>query len=388
MNTGELKVLGLVGARSGSKGVPHKNVRHLDGKPLVGRIVEKACRSKYINRVIVSTDSESYAEVARKHGADVPFLRPQELASDKAPEFEYVKHALAWLKEHEGYEPDIVVRMMSTVPLQSTEDIDASIEALLLDPDADSCVVIAEARQHPVKALKIIEDETTKTKRLVTYFGESGREVTPLGRQAYEKAYFRANIIACRTRTIYETESLTGDHVLYHVIPQERAVDIDSPIDFFLSEQLLKYHGLGERMKKEATVVRKSVMDETLASEPGTGKRLLEPLRSVAIEHHLPFKILEDAFVMNDAEVHKDEGDLWICLEGTVTFVCGGEIVDAQYRTRADGTENDREVVGSGIEGGKEFVLLPGDWLWIPPGVAHVHGSSGVARMGIIKIPA
>jgi len=238
------KILGLIGARSGSKGVPDKNIKLLGGKPLVGRIIEKARRSMHINRVVVSTDSPSYADVARANGADVPFLRPKELAEDKSPEFEYVKHALLWLEKNEGYVPDIVVRLMATVPLQTTEDIDACIGELLKDPDADSAVVIAEARQHPVKALKLIDDGKGG-KKLVTYFTESGREVTPLARQNYEKAYFRANIIACWRDTITKTDSLTGDLVRYHIIPQERAVDIDSPADFFISEQLLAYRGEG-----------------------------------------------------------------------------------------------------------------------------------------------
>jgi CMP-N-acetylneuraminic acid synthetase len=240
VNKQQLKVLGLVGARSGSKGVPDKNIKLLDGVPLVGRIIEKARKSKHINRVVVSTDSETYREVARTHGADVPFLRPAELSTDKSPEFEYVKHALRWLKENEGYEPDMVVRMMATVPLQATEDIDACIEELLKDPAADSAVVIAEARQHPVKALKLMDDGAGG-KKLVSYFTESGREVTPLARQTYEKAYFRANIIACHLKTIYNTDSLTGDLVRYHIIPQVRAVDIDSPADFMIAEQLIEY---------------------------------------------------------------------------------------------------------------------------------------------------
>ncbi|OGG48345.1 hypothetical protein A3D66_02205 [Candidatus Kaiserbacteria bacterium RIFCSPHIGHO2_02_FULL_50_9] len=240
-----LKILGIIGARSGSKGVPDKNIKLLDGKPLVGRIIEKAKKSAYINRVLVSTDSQQYADIAKQYGADTPFLRPAELAIDKSPELEYVKQALEWLEKNEGYTPDIVVRLMATVPLQTTEDIDGCIEALLKDPDADSAVVIAEARQHPVKALKLMDDGKGG-KKLVTYFGESGREVTPIARQNYEKAYFRANIIACWRDTITKTDSLTGDLVRYHIISQERAVDIDSPADFFIAEELLKRLGAKE----------------------------------------------------------------------------------------------------------------------------------------------
>ncbi len=233
------KIMAIVGIRSGSKGVANKNIRPLAGKPLVGWVLDAARRSKHINRIIVSTDSPKYAIVARQFGADVPVLRPAALAADSSPEFEYVKHMVEWLREHEDYEPDVIVRLMATVPMQSEEDIDAAIELVLNNPEADSAVVVAAARQHPLKALKIVDDERGK-KKLLTYFTNSGREVTPLARQGYEKAYFRANIIAFRPRVIADTASLTGDHVKAHVIPQERAVDIDNLVDFFIVEQLIK----------------------------------------------------------------------------------------------------------------------------------------------------
>lgn len=233
------QVMGIVGIRSGSKGVPNKNVKMLAGKPLVGWVLEAARRSRYMTRLVVSTDSESYAGIARSFGADVPYLRPAELASDNSPDYEYVRHMVEWLETHEQYRPDIVVRMMATVPLQSTADIDAVIKTILEDPGADSAVAIAEARQHPMKALKLVSDGMGGRK-LVSYFSESGREVTPIARQTYATAYFRANIIGCRRRVIFDTGSLTGDLVRYHIIPQDRAIDIDSEMDFFLAEHLLK----------------------------------------------------------------------------------------------------------------------------------------------------
>lgn len=238
MNSKPLKILGIIGARSGSKGVPDKNIRPLSGKPLIAWIIEAAKASRYINRLIVSTDSEQYAAVARNYGAETPFFRPKEFAGDNSPEFEYVKHALDWLRANESYAPDIIVRLLPTVPLQEACDIDACIDELLKDSSAHSAVVIAEARQHPLKALKLVDDGMGG-KLLVTYGTESGREVTPIARQNYEKAYFRANVIACRLNTVYETDSLTGDRVRYHVISQERAIDIDSLVDFFMVEQLI-----------------------------------------------------------------------------------------------------------------------------------------------------
>ena len=231
--------MGIVGIRSGSKGVPNKNIQPLLGKPLVGWILDVAKNSKYINRLVVSTDSQEYADVATSFGADVSCLRPPEFATDFSPEFEYVKHMIEWLETNEAYKPDIVVRLMATVPLQTSEDIDAVIEILIEDEKADSAVVIAEARQHPMKALKIIDDGE-KRERLVTYFSDSSREVTPIARQNYEQAYFRSNVIVFKRNVLFNTNSLTGDVVRFHIIPQERAIDIDNKIDFEVAELILK----------------------------------------------------------------------------------------------------------------------------------------------------
>jgi len=239
MQKTNLKVMGIIGIRSGSKGVPNKNIKLLAGKPLVGWIIDTAKKSKYINRLVVSTDSQEYADIATSIGAEAPYLRPENLAADNSPEFEYVKHMIEWLEDKESYMPDIIVRMMATSPMQTSEDIDKVIEILIENKNADSAVIISEMRQHPYKALKIIEDNMLG-KRLVSYFGESGREVTPIDRQSYEKAYVRSNIIACRRETIINTDSLTGDNVKYHIIPQERAIDIDTITDFSFAEYLIE----------------------------------------------------------------------------------------------------------------------------------------------------
>lgn len=231
-------ILGIIGIRSGSKGVPNKNIRKIMGKHLIGWILEKAKDSKYINKLVVSTDSAEYAEIAKNYGAEIPCLRPKILAKDDSPEIDFIRHTLNFLRDNENYIPDIVVRMMATVPLQITKDIDSVIEILLKDKKADSAVVIAEARQHPQKALKIINDEKGE-KKLVSYFSESSRDVTPSVRQNYTKAYFRSNIVATRLPVILNKNSQTGDLVRFHIIPQERAIDIDNEIDFKIIEFLL-----------------------------------------------------------------------------------------------------------------------------------------------------
>ena len=134
-------------------------------------------------------------------------------------------------------------------------------------------------------------------------------------------------------------------------------------------------------------LVKKEIIEETLRAESKQGKGLVEPLKSLAAEKNLPFKILEDKEVVNEAEVHRHEGDLWQCLEGEVTFICGGELVEPKAKQNPDGTLDEREWKGKAIQDGTEMVLRPGDWLLIPPGVAHQHNCKGIARMFIIKIP-
>jgi mannose-6-phosphate isomerase-like protein (cupin superfamily) len=121
---------------------------------------------------------------------------------------------------------------------------------------------------------------------------------------------------------------------------------------------------------------------------PAKGKRNLEPLKSFAAEHKLPFNLLEDAEVLdNKAEVHMEEGDLWLGLEGETTFIVGGELVEPIFSKRADGSENKNEIRAAQIKGGEKVILRPGDWIWIPPGEPHQHFCEKVSRLAIIKIP-
>lgn len=232
-------VLGVIGARSGSKSIPDKNIKPLLGKPLMAWIIEAAKSAKLLDRVIVSTDSEQYASIARRFGAETPFLRPKEISGDRATDFEYVSHAVEWLAAHEGYHPDIVVRMMPTVPLQQSADIDACVENLIADPSAHSSVVVAEASQHPRKAMKMVQENGQEY--LVHYLTGKARDAEPAFRQGYEQAYFRANVIAARASVVRDLRLLVGEKIRCHVIPKERAIDIDAPIDFVIAEKLMEH---------------------------------------------------------------------------------------------------------------------------------------------------
>lgn len=239
-----MEVLGIIGARSGSRGLPGKNVRLLAGKPLIAWAIETARRCRLVNRVVFSTDSESYAAIARQHGAETPFLRPAQHATDDAIELGYIRHALEWLDGHEGYRPDFVARLCPTAPLIRPEDVDSCIEILAADPAADSAIIMAEAREHPRKAVKLAPDG----RHVVSYITERGVDVAPSNRQSYAAAFNRQSLpVVSRRDTILLRSSQTGDRVRFHTVPQETALDIDSAFDFAIAEAVLRNLSAGTR---------------------------------------------------------------------------------------------------------------------------------------------
>ena len=230
------KILAIIGLRSGSKEIKNKNIKKLGNKPLMGWIIDAVKKSKLINRTIVSTDSKKYAKIARGFGAETPFLRPKKLAKDSSKELEFIKYTLKWLNKYENYNPDIIVRLLATCPFQKTKDIDNLIK-IVLKKKYDSAVIISKARQHPEKALKIIG---SKNKKLVSYINNKGEDVgSSSNRQIYTTAYFRANVIACKTNVIKKYNSLTSKKVGYLIISEKNSIDIDSKIDLNIARHFL-----------------------------------------------------------------------------------------------------------------------------------------------------
>lgn len=232
------KVLGVIGARSGSKTIPHKNIRPLFGKPLLAWIAEAAKASKYVTRLIISTDSPEYVEIAKRYGVEAPFLRPKELAEDHVPDFDYLYHAATWLRDNEGWQADIILRLPPTTPLCKTEHIDACVKLLLDDPTADSSRTITPASKHPYKLWR-----TTEAGYIEPFLSEEFtglKDAHNMPRQAFPKAFQHVDVIALRWKTLVEDKSMSGTLVRYHLIPKSDAIDIDSEIDFLIAEELLK----------------------------------------------------------------------------------------------------------------------------------------------------
>ena len=143
-----MQVLAIIPARGGSKGVPHKNIRPLCGKPLIAWTIEVALACPTLERIIVSTDDLAIAEVARTYGAEVPFIRPAKLAQDDTPDLPVYNHTLMWLAENENYFPELVAWLRPTVPLRAVQDVEAAV-ALLQRSDFDCVRSVCKAEHHP-----------------------------------------------------------------------------------------------------------------------------------------------------------------------------------------------------------------------------------------------
>ncbi len=228
-------VLCVIFARGGSKGVPRKNIRPLAGKPLLGWAIEKALRSRRIDRVVVSTDDPEIAEVAKSFGAEVPFLRPAELATDEAPEWLSWQHALDTLQADPA-EPrvEVIVTVPCTAPLGTTEDVDTIIEALLSDPGADAAIAVTPARRNPYFNMVVLDE---KGYARVAIKGDA-----PVHRrQAAPRIYDIAPVaLAARPEFVMRSSLYLEGKVRTVEVPELHGVDIDSELDFAFAEFLLE----------------------------------------------------------------------------------------------------------------------------------------------------
>ena len=231
-----MNILGIVGARSGSKSIPNKNIRPLLGKPLMAWIIEAAKKSKHVTRLILSTDSEGYATVGRQYGAETPFIRPAELANDSASDIDFLTHAVQWLQDNEQWKADIILRLPPTTPLCVPESIDACVELLLNDPEATSSRTITSAPKHPYKLWK------TEGNTLIPFIPKEMTgfdEPSNMPRQSFPPAFAHVDVIAVRHDTLMRDRLLTGKKVRYHKLDKQVAIDIDTETDFLLAEILL-----------------------------------------------------------------------------------------------------------------------------------------------------
>jgi len=229
-------ILGLIPARGGSKGLPRKNIKPLLDKPLIAWTIEQALASKYFDRVIVSTDDKEIAKVSKKYGADVPFIRPKELAEDNAKGIDVVLHAIDWLKKNDRRKQyDLMMLLQPTSPLRATEDIDKAIELLFLKK-AKTIVSVCEVDHHPLWANTLPENGCMKDFIRQEIMNKNRQEL-PI--------FYRLNgaIYLAYCDYIKEQESFFGEKTFAYIMPRERSIDIDNEADLKLAEILIKSKG-------------------------------------------------------------------------------------------------------------------------------------------------
>jgi len=231
-----MKILGIITARGGSKGIPGKNLKLLGGRPLLAYSVEAATDTP-LDRLILSTDDPRIAEAGRALGCEVPFMRPAELARDETPHLPVIQHAVQWMRDHEQYQPDAVVILQPTSPLRSAADIAAAMRMLELS-GADSVVSVNEvsAHAHPMRMLRVDGDG------LATLFatGEPVRKRVNRRQDMPQAWVMNGAIYAFRTGVLFGAEpSLYGDRVVAYPMPPERSISIDSTEDWAEAERAL-----------------------------------------------------------------------------------------------------------------------------------------------------
>jgi len=228
------RALGIIPARGGSKSVPRKNLRALGGRPLIVWSIDSALRARRLDRVIVSTDDAEVAEVARRHGAEVPFLRPAALAADDTPDLPVFQHALGALREREGWVPDLVVHLRPTQPLRRARDIDEVVT--LWERERPDCVKsVRPVSEHPFKMYRLVGG------RLVPYLqtDERRRRGPDVPRQSLEPLYLSAGVVDAMRREIVEHGTTEGAVVIPYFADPARYVNLDSARDFEIAEALL-----------------------------------------------------------------------------------------------------------------------------------------------------
>jgi len=224
------KIVAIIPARGGSKGIPRKNIRLLAGKPLIAYSIEAALNSKYINRIIISTEDKEIADISRKYGAEV-IERPEGLAKDNSQTIDVVKHVLENLKKNESYTPDIIALLQPTSPLRTKEDIDNGIE-LFVNNKCGSVISVCEAI-HPVYWTFIIE------KYLKPIF--SWKCFLNKRRQDLPKTYILNGAVYITSfDNLYKYNSFFNRKIIPYIMQFKNSIDIDEKVDFEFVEFLLR----------------------------------------------------------------------------------------------------------------------------------------------------
>ena len=228
-----MNITAFIFARGGSKGLPNKNIKILNGKPLIAWSIEHAKAVKRVGRVIVSTDSEEIARIAREYGAEVPFMRPLELATDESPEWLSWQHGLKYLKSTDGCLPDLMVSIPATAPLRDVEDINNVIDEYQRN-DTDMVITVTESYRSPF--FNIVKESLNG---YVDLFMSSEKVVSR--RQDCPKTFDITTVAyAARPSFVLNKKNMFEGRVRQVIVPKETSLDIDTLFDFEFAEYMFK----------------------------------------------------------------------------------------------------------------------------------------------------
>jgi CMP-N-acetylneuraminic acid synthetase len=232
----QTEIVAIIPARGGSKGIPRKNIRPFAGYPLIAYSIAVAIQAESAIRVVVSTDDPEIAEVARRYGAETPFLRPAELAADKTTDLPVFQHALGWLAEHENYHPEIVLHLHATSPVRPRGLVDQAVRLLLEHPQADCVRSVVSPGQNPYKMWQI-DAQSGRMIPLLTLAGITEPYNTP--RQLLPAVYLQTgHVNAIRPAAILQG-SMTGTVILPLIVDASYEVDMDTLADWQRGEWVL-----------------------------------------------------------------------------------------------------------------------------------------------------
>ena len=232
------KILCIIPARSGSKGLPNKNIKEFKGHPLLSWSIKQALQSKYKMKIIVSTDSEHYAKIAKKYGAEVPFLRPKELSDDLSTDYECIKHCIEWLEKNETYIPDIILHLRPTQPCRNVETINTCLDIFIKNIDNyDSLRTVIKIDKSPYKMYQI---DNNNNKKLIPLFNEFKGIKEPYNqcRQILPDCYLHNGYIDILKIETLKNGSISGKNIYPYLMNKEENIDIDTLEDWKNAELL------------------------------------------------------------------------------------------------------------------------------------------------------
>ena len=230
-----MKILCLIPARSGSKGIRHKNIKKLCGKPLIAWSIEQAKKSKHQMRIIVSTDSEEYRKIALEYGAEVPFLRPKEISQDLSTDFEFIEHSLNEL-EKENYIPDFIVQLRPTYPTRKIEILDETIDLFIKNRvEYDSLRTIIPFDKSPYKMYTIDNNILQPLFKKIDNLEEPYNHC----RQNLPQTYLHNGYIDILNSSIVKLGMISGEKIYPYLMSKNEYHDIDYENDFLIVEKII-----------------------------------------------------------------------------------------------------------------------------------------------------